>query len=78
MQWDIGRNQKKNSSDSNQDRSLAILDKKDQSLKTWLPFPGRKANQRQETAVCACVRKRGIKLHWLSEGTVISRALVKN
>lgn len=72
------KKKKKKSSDSNQDRRLAILDKKDQSLKTWLLFPGPRANQHQETAVCAYVRKRVIKLHWLSEGTVISRALVKN
>lgn len=45
------KNHPKTSSNSNQKRILAILQKKNLSLKTQLPFPGPKANQHPETAV---------------------------
>lgn len=76
MQRNIEYNEK-NPSDSNQDRSLAILDKKDQSLKPCLPFSGPKANQASgDSGVCTPEEKGDPAT--LSEGTGISRAFIKN
>lgn len=70
------RGPKDMSAKNSSDRSLAILDKKDQSLKPCLPFSGPKANQHQETGVCMPEKKGDAAT--LSEGTVISRAFAKN
>lgn len=77
MQWATAYSRKKNKWQQPRQK-FGYSAQKGAEFKTWLPFLGPKANQRQETNVCACVRKRGIELQRLSEGTVISRALAKN
>lgn len=75
MQWDTAYSRKKNTRQQPRQK-FGYSAQKGAEFKTCLPFLGPKANQRQETTVCACVR--GIELHQLSEGRVISRALLKN
>lgn len=56
-------------------QSFGYSEEKEPEFKNLTPFP---MSQSQPASSSSCERKMGIKQHRPSQGTVISRALVKN